>query len=212
MTDQKLVDELEKALRDEAYDGGFGYMGDEQFTAYVRTLAETGAEVVEKAHTPTDDEREALAQWLHLRFGQNPSHDWANVAERHKAAWRDVAADAPLRHTEVPEPSAEHGTPPDYQAYELTVDMLEDLLVAAGVSASEHGIAIRKTAAALVYKIGRRLALGPQGEPSDAQVQAALVAHLGYDPAPAGFPFKAEEIEQMRAALLAAFRHEATHG
>ena len=33
MTDQKLVDELEKALRDEAYVGGFGYMGDEQFTA-----------------------------------------------------------------------------------------------------------------------------------------------------------------------------------
>ena len=60
MTDQKLVDELEKALRDEAYDGGFGYMGDEQFTAYVRTLAETAAEVVEKALTPTDDEREAV--------------------------------------------------------------------------------------------------------------------------------------------------------
>lgn len=59
MTDQKLVDELEKALRDEAYDGGFGYMGDEQFPAYVRTLAETAAEVVEKALTPTDDEREA---------------------------------------------------------------------------------------------------------------------------------------------------------
>lgn len=65
MTDQKLVDELEKALRDEAYDGGFGYMGDEQFTAYVRTLAEAAAEVVEKALTPTDadeviSEREAL--------------------------------------------------------------------------------------------------------------------------------------------------------
>lgn len=61
MTDQKLVDELEKALRDEAYDGGFGYMGDEQFPAYVRTLAETAAEVVEKALAPTDDEREAIA-------------------------------------------------------------------------------------------------------------------------------------------------------
>lgn len=61
MTDRKLVDELEKALRDEAYDGGFGYMGEEQFRAYVRTLAETAAEVFEKVHTPTDDEREALA-------------------------------------------------------------------------------------------------------------------------------------------------------
>lgn len=54
MTDQKFVDELEKALRDEAYDGGFGHMGDEQFTAYVRTLAEAAAEVFEKALTPTD--------------------------------------------------------------------------------------------------------------------------------------------------------------
>lgn len=51
-----LVDEIEKALRDEAYDGGFGYMGAEQFTAYVRTLAVTAAKVVEGAHTPTDDE------------------------------------------------------------------------------------------------------------------------------------------------------------
>lgn len=31
-----LTDELEKALRDEAYDGGFGHIGDEQFTSYVR--------------------------------------------------------------------------------------------------------------------------------------------------------------------------------
>ena len=44
----------------------------------------------------------------------------------------------------------------------------------------------------------------PQGEPSDAQVEAALIAHLGYDPAPAGFPFKDDEKDQMRAALRAA--------
>lgn len=43
-----------------------------------------------------------------------------------------------------------------------------------------------------------------QGEPSDAQVEAALIAHLGYDPAPAGFPFKDVEKDQMRAALRAA--------
>lgn len=38
-------------------------------------------------------------------------------------------------------------------AYELTVDMLEDLLVASGASPAEHGIEIRTTAGALVYKI-----------------------------------------------------------
>lgn len=83
MTDQKLVDELEKALRDEAYDGGFGYMGDEQFTAYVRTLAETAAEVVEKALTPTDDELEALATVIAVvwrdAYGTPADQDFANA-------------------------------------------------------------------------------------------------------------------------------------
>ncbi|MGW9270779.1 hypothetical protein [Microbacterium sp. NPDC055599] len=52
-----LIDELEKALRDEAYDGGMGALGPETFTDYVRGLAVTAAKVVEEAHTPTEDER-----------------------------------------------------------------------------------------------------------------------------------------------------------
>lgn len=102
--------------------------------------------------------------------------------------------------TEVPEPSTEDGTPRDFQAYELTVDMLEDLLVAAGVAASEHGVAIRKTAGALVYKIGQGLAPEPQGEPSDAQVQAALDAY--FDPEKPNW--RGELAGRMRAALRAA--------
>ncbi|WP_454113512.1 hypothetical protein [Microbacterium maritypicum] len=94
MTDQKLVDELEKALRDEAYDGGFGYMGDEQFTAYVRTLAETAAEVFEKALTPTDDEREALREQIAYRvqtavaYGKGVQK-WGQLSERTQDAWID---------------------------------------------------------------------------------------------------------------------------
>lgn len=82
-----LVEQLEKAFTDEAYDGGMGVLSPEQFTSLVRTLAGTAAGVLgehlsttrtvnvlredwerlkraevlgEKAHTPTDDEREAL--------------------------------------------------------------------------------------------------------------------------------------------------------
>lgn len=62
MTDQKLVDELEKALTDEAYDGGMGALSGEEFSELVRTLAVTAAEVVEKANTPTNDERDGLAK------------------------------------------------------------------------------------------------------------------------------------------------------
>ena len=58
MNNQKLTDELEKALRDEAYDGGMGALGPEEFTDYVRGLAVTAAKVVEEAHTPADDEQD----------------------------------------------------------------------------------------------------------------------------------------------------------
>lgn len=64
--------------------------------------------VFEKAHTPTDDEREALAQWLHLRFGKNGTLDWDALSDRFKTGWRDLAGDAPLRRSVVPEPSDEH--------------------------------------------------------------------------------------------------------
>lgn len=49
MTDQKLVDELEKALNDEVYDGGMGVLSEEQLSELVRTLASTAAKVAEEA-------------------------------------------------------------------------------------------------------------------------------------------------------------------
>lgn len=95
-----LVDELEKALRDEAYDGGMGALGPEPFTEYVRGLAVTAAKVVAEAHTPTDDERvrAAVLQAAEEEFGG--SYGGEEIAERAVAA---------LRRSEVPEPSADRG-------------------------------------------------------------------------------------------------------
>ena len=42
----ELVEKLEIALNDEAYDGGSGPLSDAQFSTYVRRLATTAAEVV----------------------------------------------------------------------------------------------------------------------------------------------------------------------
>lgn len=45
----ELVEKLEIALTDEAYDGGFGPQSEAQFSAHVRRLAETAAEVADGA-------------------------------------------------------------------------------------------------------------------------------------------------------------------
>lgn len=106
-----LVDELEKALHDEAYDGGMGALGPEKFTDYVRGLAVTAARVVEQAHTPTDNEREALieqATWALIEWDTDTAD--RGVRDEH---YRDRRADVervfPLlfRRSEVPESSAE---------------------------------------------------------------------------------------------------------
>lgn len=57
MTDQKLVDELEKALNDEVYDGGMGALSEDQLSELVRTLASTAAKVAEEARTPANNEK-----------------------------------------------------------------------------------------------------------------------------------------------------------
>lgn len=43
-----LTTEIEKALTDEAYDGGSGALSEAQFSRYVRRLAEAAVEVVER--------------------------------------------------------------------------------------------------------------------------------------------------------------------
>lgn len=43
-----LIAELERALTDEAYDGGMGALNDDQFGQLVRKLASTAADVIEE--------------------------------------------------------------------------------------------------------------------------------------------------------------------
>lgn len=85
-----LIDELEKALRDEVYDGGMGALSPEQLTDYVRGLAVTAAKVVGEAHTPTDDEREGMrriiAQGSYSRGPEDLPDADADVAGRLAAA------------------------------------------------------------------------------------------------------------------------------
>lgn len=81
----------------------------------------------EKALTPTEDEREALARWLHLRFSHaapiSQSSTWEGLSDRFKAAWLDLAGDAPhFHHSVVPEPQSE---PSDVQE---AVDRLDQCL------------------------------------------------------------------------------------
>lgn len=53
-----LVDEIEKVFCDEVYDGGFGYMGVEQFMVYVCIFVVMVVKVVEEVYILIDDEWE----------------------------------------------------------------------------------------------------------------------------------------------------------
>jgi len=160
---------------------------------------------------PTDDEREALAQWLHLRFGKNQTLDWDALSDRFKAAWRDLAGDAPLGSCVVPEPTAEPWSTEDRR--EAVAEGLRRWSVQGQhdrVEQRDHDL----------YGMGARqgFALGaewwksthaapePQGEPSDSQVLAALNRYYvpDGDPAQKLSAWSEGSIRAMRAALRAA--------
>lgn len=148
MVDQKLVDELEKALTDEAYDGGMGALSGEEFSELVRTLAVTAAEVVEKAHTPTDDEREAL--WDAFDDMHRITEGGCDTRGDHVA---DMVLGLGFRRTEVPEPSR-------------VAEMIEQSSFGTPEAQELRATVSDEKARALVDEANRRSE--PQGEPSDA--------------------------------------------
>lgn len=181
MTDQKLVDELEKALRDEAYDGGFGYMGDEQFPAYVRTLAETAAEVVERARTPTDDERKALVAILEAPLTEGSQG----------RTFSEMLADVILLRF-------------GFRSAEHEWSHCSPSLLASGLNCASTP---RRPCSCSPTNGGHdHLVSEPQGEPSDAQVQAALDAATAYYATTWVGEIKPDpvDLDAMRAALRAA--------
>lgn len=109
MTDQRLVDELERALTDEVYDGGGGALSEEKFAKLVHTLATTAAAVVAEAHTPTGGEREALLLAQEVRSWANSREGWnryeVDLGMRVEKTLNALAAG--FRRSEVPEPSAD---------------------------------------------------------------------------------------------------------
>lgn len=171
MTDQRLVDELEKALRDEAYDGGFGYMGAEQFTAYVRTLAVTAAKVVEEGHTPTDDEREALlteADALVASWDQKGS--WSSDSP----VGMVMRLAAALRRTEVPEPRAGYARPGFFPNGQCRHYQLADGWAKIWCIRTEDGHTEHETAGGVIWTPDA--VPEPQGEPAGARVRAVALA------------------------------------
>lgn len=175
-----LVDRLHDALIDEVYDGASGALTDDQLTAMVRKLAETAAAVFEKAHiphTPTDDEREALSEFLFTVYehGTQP-----NALKEADAILTFLAG---LRRSEVPEPSVE-----DFRAriaderarqVDLGYDILHDRhhgvdhLLGWAQDYARRGRTVQ--AAALIEAARELYARSPQGEPSDAQREAAWI-------------------------------------
>lgn len=119
-------------------------------------------EAAEEAHTPTDNEREAL-----LAIFAEPVI--ASTDEEVREAFADMVLAAGFHRSETPEPSAEFSICGCYRdGSELVTCALHT---------------------------------EPQGEPSDAQVQAALDAYHDAKVAPG---WRGEKTWKMRAALRAA--------
>lgn len=137
--------------------------------------------------TPTDDEREALIALKLASFSKRMSDGYPSIIMRTNEEAADLVLAAGFRRSEVPEPSAEdypdgwfvfgsHAPYPWVGKMEFSAEKDE-----AGMPLWERPV---------------------QGEPSDAQVHAALSVYLDTDRAWADW--ETWQIESMRAALRAA--------
>lgn len=96
-----MVEQLEVALADEAYDGGFGPLTEAQFSAYVRRLAETATEVVDSMSPSLRADGHPLRQneECHPRSGEpqtrTASGDEQDDAQQSDGASEDHQRDVP---------------------------------------------------------------------------------------------------------------------
>lgn len=101
----------EKLIEDALIDVATSY-GDETGTLIPLDRARDAMlAVFEKAHTPTDDEREALLAALHAKgfSGNGEEIGWDEVVIMVDEV-PDIVFGVGFRRTEVPEPKCEHGT------------------------------------------------------------------------------------------------------
>ena len=151
MTDERLIEEAAKAIRNAG--GGVPFAWEslpEGHREYRRTQARAALAVFEAAHAPTDDEREALQDALKYLDTLHADRqiwydDYSNL--------HDLVSSA-LRRSEVPEPSAE----PKHD--ESCAEWCNHCQVC--------GEGIRYGSRCREHYQNQ-----PQGEPSDAQVEAA---------------------------------------
>ncbi|MFJ2535877.1 hypothetical protein [Microbacterium maritypicum] len=91
-----LTTEIEKALTDEAYDGGSGPLSEVQFSRYVRRLAETAVEVIGESKAKADAHlQDLLAKW----DAPSRPEGWNAGDEHHLAAQIITALRPALRLT-----------------------------------------------------------------------------------------------------------------
>lgn len=169
-------------------------------------LAWTNAEVLEmlreavglfeKAHTPTGDEREALARTIYLWDVAESvsSTTWEDLLDTQRDVWlegADFVFGAGFRRTEVPEPSAETVLHLTDSLKMLRESLCAVQLGAAGSERMTHADRIGR----IIAEIDRQRPLGsngkhgslhtptcgcsgsgPQGEPSDAYLRAGALS------------------------------------
>lgn len=142
MTDnEKLIEDAAKAIHEALLAKG-GYRGG----------AEAALAVFEKAHTPTDDEREAL--WKVI---DKERRGWVRMGSGDSTVLRDVILASGFRRSEVPEPSGKR------HAWQCMVPY------------SPEGSCAEPGCGCWCHK-GE-----PQGEPSDAQVEE-VKRHMWHEP------------------------------
>ena len=213
-----LVEQLEKALTDEAYDGGHGAMNEEQFRKLVRTLAATAAEVIDETHVPAElivgADHTAAKYWRRMRGAESEMH----ARELHHFESEKTIAEAVAACDRYLAVKVADSTEADAAAAGVAAALRSILAPALGGGSepepsAEHEVVPTSPTGRIDSPVtceicGRALFIGesggwehvpsrsePQGEPSDAALDAAMRT---LDPRGLGGR------EGMRAALRAA--------
>lgn len=172
---EKLIDEAAKAMFEVDQKMPWPMESTASLTDF-KDMARAALAVFEKAHTPTDDEREALraeveqvqrAAWAEIH-GQDPTRTYS-VAEVKKLVYSfDNLISSVLRRSEAPEPSAEAQALVD--AVQEAMDRYSETANLDGEDSPISWIPVIRIEEA-IDSVPLPFVTEPQGEPSDAQAE-----------------------------------------